>query len=288
MRYAFSTLCLLGLMGTVVAQEKEVTTVRTTTTTISKGYDLTTDLWQFSDAVPVAQGRVDLRLSYGWTTANAPANRGDSDDDHVITPKIVWGAADKLELSLAVPSWVGDSGDRPGGGDGNFDSHVGLLWRFLEQEGAWVPAMALGLSGRFPTGCDSSGVDGTATLVMTNEYDSGLRSHFNLWGKTANGNNNDGFEKNGRVYGNERDFQYGAVVGLDGPLGDAARWVVDYQWRIGQYEGTGSGSNILEAGWEWQLNDANRIGMSCQIGLDDNDDTPNFGAIFNYSYSIMN
>lgn len=288
MRHCLITLCLLGFVGTAVAQEKDVTTVKTTTTTIkSSEYDLTTDLWQFADAVTVAPQRIDLRLSYKWVTAGAPANRGDSSDDHILIPKIVWGAAEKLELSLDIPSWVGKGGEKPNDGDGNYDSNIGLLWRFKDQDGAWSPAMALGVSGRFPTGRHSSGIDGTATLVLTNEYDGGLRSHFNLWGKTANGNNNDGFEEDGRVYGSERDFQYGAVVGLDGPLSDAVRWVVDYQWRIGQYDGTGSGSNILEFGLEWQLDDCNRVGMSNQLGLDDNDDTPNYGAIFNFSHSIM-
>lgn len=287
MRHTLALLCLFGFATVAVAQEKDTTKVKTVTKTISKGWDLTTDLWQFADAVPVTASKIDLRLNYRWITASAPANRGDSDDDHILIPKIVWGAAENLELSLDVPLWLDDSFQRPGGADGNYDTNVGLLWRFLEQSGTWQPAMALGAAARIPTGDGSDGVDGEVRLVMTNEYDSGLRSHVNGWLKSANGTNGNGFVQGDRVYGNERDFQYGAVLGVDGPLGDNARWVLDYQWRIGQYEGTGSGSNILEGGAEWVLNDQNKFGVSVQVGLDDNDDTANFGAVFNFSHSIM-
>ena len=44
--------------------------------------------------------------------------------------------------------------------------------------------------------------------------------------------------------------------------------------------------DMLELGWEWQMADAHKLGMSIQAGLDDDDDTPNFGAGLAYSYSL--
>ena len=43
---------------------------------------------------------------------------------------------------------------------------------------------------------------------------------------------------------------------------------------------------MLEAGWEWAMSDAQRLGMSIQIGLDDQDETPNFGAGLSYAYAL--
>jgi len=45
----------------------------------------------------------------------------------------------------------------------------------------------------------------------------------------------------------------------------AVRWVLDYRYRIGQHEG-GGGKNIAEAGWQWQIADAHKLGMSVQPG----------------------
>ena len=51
--------------------------------------------------------------------------------------------------------------------------------------------MALAGDMRVPTGDGSSGVDGELRLVFTNSYDSGIRSHFNLYGTSLNGDNNE-------------------------------------------------------------------------------------------------
>lgn len=298
MRHSLAVLCLLGMFTVANAQEKDITHERTVTKTIKSDVDLTSDLWQMEDAVPVATGKVDLRFNYRWITANNPASRGDSSDDHIVTPSLYWGTCENVELSFSVPSWVGDAGEIPPGRDGNYDTYVGVLWRLMEQRGYW-PALALSGKARIPTGDHSEGVDGELRLVLTNEYDSGIRSHFNAWAKTANGDNDPGnrdrfpfgglFGDSDHIYGGTRDFQYGAVIGADGPLCDsgAVRWVADYQWRISEHDG-GSATNTLEAGWEWTIDERNKVGMSGLAGLDDNDDTPNFGAAFNYSYAIAN
>jgi len=281
MKRFLSAACVLAFSAAVLAQEADSTTV--TTTTRAGGFDSIGELWSFEDAVPLCTGRVDLRLTGAWSTASAPANLGDSSDDYVIQPSLVWGVAENLELSANVPVWVGDAGDRPGGLDGNADTNVGLLWRFMEQDGGW-PAMALSAHGRFPTGDNSSGVDGELRLIMTNDYDSCIRSHINLFGITVNGNDS----RDGRDVGDTRDFQWGAVIGLDGPLcsDGAVRWVVDYLHRSSFHNGQGN-INLVDVGWEWSMGSGNGLGMSFQVGLDRSGETPNFGATVTYSMALV-
>lgn len=278
MKRILSGIFVLTLAVSAVAQQKETTTVKTSTTTVKSGFDLLGgETFNVTDATPFETHAVDLRFAFRWETENAPANRGDSNDDFVIQPTIVWGSCPNVEVSVSTPVWVGDGGEIPGQADGNADTYFGLLWRLTDQQDYW-PALALASSLRTPTGDHSNGVDWELRLAMTNEYDSGIRSHLNFFGITANHDN----------YENLRHFQYGAVAGLDGPLcaDGAVRWVFDYMYRIGQREG-GGGKNIAEAGWQWQIADAHRLGMSVQVGLDHaEDETANMGAALTYAYSL--
>ena len=47
-----------------------------------------------------------------------------------------------------------------------------------------------------------------------------------------------------------------------------------------------SNMNMLELGWQWQMAAAHTLGWSMQIGLDDNEDTPNFGMGLMYAMTI--
>lgn len=294
MRKALTLLGILFVASPAWAQEKEKTTITTKTETVKDaGADVLGELWSFQDATPVAPGQLDLRFTGQWITANAPANRGDSNDDFVVMPSLVWGSCPNVEVFARVPAWVGDGGDIPGQEHGNFDSYVGFLWRFSEQQDMW-PSMAFQGTARIPTGDRSSGVDGEGRLILTNEYSSGLRSHFNVFAVTVNGDNEDAndnfgdsFDGSSEFSAETRDFQYGGVIGLDGPLCDdgSVRWVLDYMNRSSYHNGA-SNINLLDVGWEWATSDASHLGMSVQIGLDDNEETPNFGAKLTYAWSI--
>lgn len=299
MKTVVSGLCVLAFCNLATAQESDVTHVTTRTETVSSDFNLIAPLFFFEDAVPVDSGQVDLRFHFQWITGGDPAGesrksrwwetrgsgglfgnnrdrRGDGDDEFVLTPALYWGATDNLELSVRVPMWLGDGGDVGALDESNFDTFLGMLWRFREQEG-WVPAMALSSTLRIPTGDRSNKMDLEMRLVMTNDYDSGLRSHVNVFMATVNGNSDE----------NLRHFQWGFVLGLDGPLcGDGSvRWVADYMHRSSRHYGA-SNMNILELGWQWDINEAHKLGMATQIALDRVDDTPNFGAGFTYSWSI--
>jgi hypothetical protein len=322
MRHCVILACVLAFTGVVAAQveevevKEEVTVTTTETATVGETNLLGRPQWFFEDATPLETGTVDLRLGFRWETASYPANLGDSSDNFVLVPQIVWGAAEDLELSLQVDAWVGDANNVTIFEDGNFDTKLGLVWRFFEQGAAvcetckgsvlQLPSMALGAAARIPTGCGSEGIDGELRLIMTYEYDNGVRSHFNVYGVSVNTNNWEDTDNGGPaldlpvlsqlqgLFGDDDDldldplhFQYGAVLGADGPLcsDGAVRWVTDVMYRTGYYSSTGMW--LGEVGCEWQVNDASKFGLGFQLGLDGAGWTPNAGATLTYAYSIM-
>ncbi len=271
-----ASMCISAFLAmTAVAQESESTTITTTT---SGGADLIHELWTMQDATILGAGTTDLRLTGRWSTAGFPGNGGDSDDTFVVQPSLYWGTCDNVEAFVTVPFTIGDGGDVGPIEDGNGDATVGFTWRFAEPDGSW-PAMALQTSARIPTGNNSSGVDGELRLIMSNEYDSGVRSHVNGWLKSINGDNDEAL----------RDFNWGVVLGLDGPLCDdgAVRWVLDYVVSRGAHESTQI-SDVVELGWQWELDAASRFGMSFQVGVDHAGDQDNLGATMTYATALTN
>lgn len=268
---------VLGLLvgGTAFGQESEKTTVTSRTTTVDGGgWDIITELWSFEDATPVKQGQLDLRLTTRWI----PEPTTDDDDDVVFQPSLVYGLVDKLEISAGVPIWLGDAGDRSGHEDGNYDTNLGFLWRITDQNGNW-PAFALAGHFRAPTGDGSEGIDAELRGVFTNEYDSGIRSHINVFAKSVNGDNDS--------FGDPEDFQWGAVFGIDGPLfnHDDLRWVADYVHRRAE----SGGHNIHEAelGWEWHIADCHALGMSGRASLDHAaNDPPDYSVNLTYALTL--
>lgn len=287
MRGIYVIICAVMLATPSVAQESG-----------SGGADLTRELWAIDDANVVETGRLELRFTGGWVTSHAPANLGDSDDDFVFTPSLVWGTCNNVEVFADVPIWLGDSGDRGALENGNADTYVGFTWRIADAAD-WMPAHALRTTLRIPTGDDSNKVDAEFRMLLTNDYDSGIRSHVNAWITTANGLDvdDDDFDLDlgdltlgllgdgGEL--DRRHLQWGVALGLDGPLcaDGAVRWVMDYMNRSSEYYGRNN-TQIFEAGWEWTIDDTQKMGMSVQVGLDRVGDTPNFGAGINYSRAL--
>jgi hypothetical protein len=272
MKHKLSVGFVLVCTLVAVAQEKkEVTTVTTTTTTVAPACPvdlLGLETFNFLDATPLLEGTVDLRLATRWANTSNSWN---------MTPEIVWGASESYELSVATPVWMANSWDIPGQPDGNYDTYLGGLWRLSDFAADWGQ-FALGWRLRLPTGEHSNGVDGQLRLVLTNEYDSGIRSHLNFWGTTVNTDNVE----------EARHFQYGAVAGLDGPLGDdgSLRWIFDYMYEI-SHEYGGGRRNSVEGGLQWQIDECNKLGFSVQAGLDHSEDeTPELGAALTYSLTI--
>lgn len=262
---------VLVFSAVVMAQQSEETTVVTKTT--GTGYDLVSPLWM-EDAVLVPDGGLELRFNFGWATDDYSDVGGD--DDITMGAGLYWGFAPNWEMSFGTAYNIGDgSSDADGvrgfGSDSDFT--VGLSWAFHEQSG-YVPAMTLETKLDLDTGIrDNDGCDGSVALIMTNEYDSGMRSHINL-----------GFETEGSDWGR---WAFTGVIGMDGPLcaDGAVRWVADYVLLDSEYMGGGD-AHYLELGSEWQIQEGHKLGLMWQIGFH-HDETTNFGANLVYALSIM-
>lgn len=253
-------LLVLAVVGAAFAQESEANLFGN---------------WFIDDAIPVEKGQLDLRLYTAFTIESSRAALG-TDDDVFFSHGAVWGPCDRVEVASWQPINLGD-GDRTGDGlDGNGDHYFSILYQ-INAEAGLLPAIAVRGAMRVPTGRDSDGVDGELRLLMTKAYASGLRSHVNAFGATINGNNDPA----------ARSFQWGLVVGMDGPLcaDGAVRWVADYMHRSSEHFGRRN-MNLLEMGAEWTISDAHGIALGVQVGLDDNDDTPDFGGGIAYSFAI--
>lgn len=301
MKRLLSVLAVLALVSPVLAQNGEGAAAAPA----AREQDNMDDLWFFQDAVPTPTGMVDLRLSGGWQTASFPANNGHSSDDYIMTPALYWGFAENWEASINVPVWMGGGGDRDGYIKGNYDTNVGVMWRFLEQADGRPFDMALIGNFRIPTGYKSQGVDYEVRLAMTHTYDNDWRAHFNFWGNFVNGNNDNSQRARARAaraeFGPLGDFvlddpykagrrstQYGGNLGFDMPLcanGDV-RMVVDYLARNSRTKGQ-NWWHILQAGWEWQMTDANRMGFSFFYNLDNSTDAPTSGAQLTLAYALL-
>lgn len=260
---------------------------------LAQGPDTLDSLWHFQDAVPAAPGLTDLRFSFGWESGTLNSEG----DELVLTPRLIWGFSEGHEVSLAVPIWLGDAGNRGDFEDGNYDAKVGWLFRVMEQEGDG-PAVAMAVNLRVPTGDNSENIDGEFRLIATRDYgDNGLRSHCNLFVKHVSGSNNriESDDRMGRRFGlagaksgeNDRDFQYGVVLGMDGPLckEGAVRWVFDYMHRSSMTRGENNW-NVAAAGWEWTMSEADRLGMSVQVNLDRSTDGADVGAVMTFAHAL--
>lgn len=243
------------------------------------------------DAVPQPAGSLDFRLRFDYVTQTNRSfgdrrrgfwgNRNDhrarhGDDDFGVGQSLFWGPCENAEISLDLPYNLGDGKDSGDGLDGNTDLTIGLLYRFW-QEQDWLPAFAMSSKLRLPTGHDSSGVDAEFRGHLTKTIAGDLRGHANAFLITVNGNNDPDL----------RHFQWGFVFGVDFPLTAAKDlWMIlDYVHRSSEHYGA-SNMNMAEAGIEWEFAEGKSFHFSTQVGLDDNEDTPNWGARIGYTHEL--
>jgi hypothetical protein len=227
------------------------------------------------DAVPQPTDTMNFSLGFDYRT-DSGKGINDAEDDFGVNLTWLWGPCTDVEVSLNLPVNLGDGGDGPNGRDGNGDLIFGLMYRLVDEDD-WMPAFALSGKLRTPTGDRSNGVDGELRGILTKSLVGDLRGHFNAFAITINGDNDM----------DARNFQWGFVVGLDAPLTDARDLylIVDYLHRSSEHYGV-SNMNIVEAGLDWEVAVGQRLHFTTQVGLDDNGDTPNFGARVAYTYEL--
>lgn len=211
------------------------------------------------DGQPGAPGQLELEFNVGWQTTS------DESDPVTFETELQYtldGNAflRNTQLILGVPLELGN-----GDIDGNADLRFGWQQRWIKEEGL-IPTVATLAEVRVPSGDDSSGVDGTLTGILAKDLGPGTL-YFNAFGKTVNGDNIE----------NRRDFQWGFRTGYKWRLNDDFALIGDYLLQSSEQRGHRD-VNALEFSGEYRVNENLTIGPGILIGLDDSDETPNFGA----------
>jgi hypothetical protein len=264
----------------------------------------------------VHQGEWLVEVRTLWNT------RSDgSDDDVAIQPAISYGVTDDLMVELDVMAMnLGD-----GGGQGNGDLALTLLYRFMK-ESETLPAVAGWSEMRIPTGDGSSGVDASFNVSLTKTLVEKLRLNLGGGVETLNGARGDegGYERPGREFAHERfksrvrehltpfalpeifhraefarsfyrafgvsepgrrSFRWNVAVGLDYALTPQTIGLLNYLHRSSEEEGLRN-QHILEVGVSHALAEHHVIKAAFDIGLTGAADTPNFEAKIQYGFSF--
>ncbi len=162
-----------------------------------------------------------------------------------------------------LPLLIGDGGDQ-----GNGDIAVQLFNQFTRETDT-LPAFAVWIEGRFPTGEGSSHIDGELHLNLTKTIAPDVRGHLEGFTRTANGGRGDEGD-------NRRAFQWGAGIGVDYQYDDQTIYAMNYLNSSSEEYGN-SNQQILEIGGVRQIAENQHLKLALDIGLDGNKDTPDFG-----------
>lgn len=211
------------------------------------------------DGQPGDPGELELKLNLGWQTTS-----GEHDPITLLTELQYTPDGNdflrNMQLILGVPVVMG-----LGAVDGNADIEFGWQQRWITEEGA-MPSISTLAEIRIPSGYHSSGVDGALTGIVAKDLGPGTM-YVNGFVKTANGNNIEDL----------RHFQWGASAGYKWRVNDQFALIGDYAIKSSEQEGHAD-INVLEFAGQYEVNEHLTIGPGIVIGLDDNDETPNFGA----------
>ncbi len=219
------------------------------------------------DGQPGEPGHFELQFDLGWQTTSGER------DPVLFAPELKFTPDGNdflrnMKLTLVAPMEFG-----LGRVNGNADAEFGWQQRWLPDDGTW-PTLATLAEIRIPSGYHSSGVDGTFTGIVAKELGPGTL-YFNAFAITANGHNTDDL----------RHFQWGLRAGYKWRINDDLALTTAYEHRVSEEERHGD-LNVLEVSGQWRINEQITIGPGVFIGLDDNEETPNFGAGLRLTWSF--
>lgn len=213
----------------------------------------------------VHKGEWEFEVQAEWNT-----NSDSTDDDITNSFALKYGLTEDLFLELELlPINYGDGADQ-----GNGDLSLAAFYRLLREDGA-LPALATWAEIRIPSGQGSSGVDGELHLNVTKTILPKFRVHFEGFILTANGAPGGNDE-------DRRDFQWGVGPGIDYLLDDHTLLLANYLNRSSELNGVGN-QNLLEIGAVHEIVKDQQIKAAVDIGLDDNEGTPNFAVKLEYA-----
>jgi len=224
------------------------------------------------DGQPAGPGDWELQLQSGWGTWSDTGRH----DPLLLEPAVKYtphrygptGAhfLENTQLRLQMPFALG-TGDVPGNGN----LHFGWQQRWVAECGLMPTFSTLG-EIRMPTRDGSGGVDGTFTGILARTLGPGT-GYLNGWARSANATD---IEK-------LRHLQWGFRTGYKLPLSDRTSLVAVYSHSSSTAEGSAN-RNVLELGASFRTRHHLSFGPGVFVGLDDNAETPHFGAGFRFIY----
>lgn len=216
---------------------------------------------RIEDAYPISHGELVLELGGIFSSERHNPARAAGDFE------ILYGALPNLQLGLgstvsAHPRDL-DDGFRSG------DLRLSALYNF-NQETMTLPALAVKGTLNFPTGIDSTGVDGEIKAILTKSFDR-VSLHFNAAYQMFSGTADQ--EKSGTY-----EFSLGASVPLGAPHSTRTTLVTDIFVKEGPLHGQ-SETVGAEIGIRYQL--APRTVLDVGIGTEfaGSERSPVFGTI---------
>ena len=224
------------------------------------------------DGQPAGPGDWEMQLQSGWGTSSHTHRH----DPALLEPGLKYtphrygsvGAPflENMQLRMRMPFVLG-TGEVPENGD----LYFGWQQRWIKEHGA-CPTFSTLAEMRMPTRRRSSGVDGTFTVILAKSLGPGT-GYLNGWVRTANGEDIDDL----------RHFQWGFRGGYKLPINDWASLLAVYSHSSSVAEGDAN-SNVLELGACFRTEQHLAFGPGIFVGMDDNAETPNFGAGFRLIY----
>ena len=262
------------------ATTKEKTTVTTTEKTVNgDDYREVSDFYNIREANPsVTQGEWEFEVPFKWETTSHES------DEFGLSPSLKYGIFENAFLEIETPLVLGDGGEQ-----GNGDVHLIFFYRWLRESGD-VPAFATWTETRIPTGQGSSGVDTALHFNLTKTLATNFRGHLEGFIMVTNGERGGGeFNGHDNNWGwgdderpDRRNFQWGIGPGFDYQFNDDTIGILNYINRVSEAKGEHN-QNIVEVGLARKLCEGQWLKAAVDIGLDGNDETPNFGAKLQWS-----
>jgi len=254
------------------APTAEATKTATATKPAAKsayGYRDISDFFNVREAYSgLDKGEWEFEVESGYFTRSNHKH-----DDFSLTQALKYGVTDDFHVQLELAEPLGYSGE----GVGELSL---LLFQTFWHEQDILPAFGGSAEIRIPTGYESSGVDGTFTGILSKQLCSAFRVHFMGYVETANGAMGQDDSEN------RRHFQWGVGPGFDFQVTDSTTAVLNYLQKCSEEYGQHN-NNVLELGVVQKLPDLGpcrqALKFATDIGLDGQDETPNFGVKLQWS-----
>lgn len=206
---------------------------------------------ELADSIPIAYRDREAQGYFRWDHTREGEERFE------LVPRIEYGLFPNAQLEIEAPYEFGEAVQ-----DDEFKTvGVGLLYN-LNQEGLYLPAIAVAGRADLPVGDEEDGVDSTVKLILSKTIGRSAQWHrLHL---------NAAWKHNSEAADDERDERYVFVVGYDRRMNADTILILDYVRE--QEQENDREVNLAEAGLRYQITPLTVL--SAGIGAGFGEDSP--------------